>query len=135
VDGRMTRTLLSGKLLDVGPTSTPAYTDSSAVVLRSLASHFDAPYDEVAEDAKAGTLSRYWERTDNRQPALVESRSESSIDADLDLRRKLLDERGKRVLTDRRTPAQLVVELNRRKMNWDTPADERRSLWTGNAAV
>jgi HK97 family phage prohead protease len=31
------RTLLSGKLLDVGPTSTPAYESSSVAVLRSLA--------------------------------------------------------------------------------------------------
>jgi hypothetical protein len=37
VDGRTRRTLLPGKLLDVGPTSQPAYQETSVTALRSFA--------------------------------------------------------------------------------------------------
>lgn len=64
------RTLISGKLFDVAPVNTPAYTDTS-VGLRSLAERFDAPLDEVRTLAATGELARFFKRTD-RAPAGAE---------------------------------------------------------------
>jgi HK97 family phage prohead protease len=116
-DGVTQRTLLSGKLLDVGPTSTPAYASSSVAVLRSLSAYVNADLDEVTADYRNGTLARYFTRTDNVQsaptPVAVAQRSQPG-DSGLDIRRRQL-------------------ELMRRKMEWDTPPiDLRRArleLW------
>jgi hypothetical protein len=88
-DGATCRTLLSGKLLDVGPTSTPAYEASSVAMLRSPAAHVGAEYDEVTRDFETGNLARYFTRTDNRQPALVAQRSRD--DDPMSVRRKQLE--------------------------------------------
>jgi HK97 family phage prohead protease len=118
-DGETCRTLVSGKLLDVGPTSTPAYQDSSVAVLRSLSAYVNADLDEVTADFRNGNLARYFTRTDNVQsaptPLAVAQRSEPSADDGLmDLRRRKL-------------------ELWRRKLSWDEPTmDTRRArlkLW------
>lgn len=56
------RTLLSVRLLDVAPVNTPAYLDTS-VGLRSLASKFDAPIEEVRQMAAHNELRRFFTRT------------------------------------------------------------------------
>ena len=61
------RTLLSGKLVDVAPVNTPAYLDTSTG-LRSLATKFEAPIEEVRKLAESGELTRFFTRTDNKQP-------------------------------------------------------------------
>lgn len=61
------RTLVSGRLLDVAPVNTPAYEDTS-VALRSLATKFDAPMEDVAQLASAGDLVRFFKRTDTPSP-------------------------------------------------------------------
>lgn len=57
------RTLVSGRLLDVAPVNTPAYEDTS-VGLRSLATKFDAPLDEVRNLAQSNELIKFFKRTD-----------------------------------------------------------------------
>lgn len=64
VHGVTQRTLLSGNVLDVGPTSTPAYASSTAVAYRSFARAFDADVTEVERDFRAGNTRKYFERTD-----------------------------------------------------------------------
>jgi len=66
------RTLVSGRLFDVAPVNTPAYEDTS-VGLRSLASKFDAPIEEVRKLAEGGELIRFFKRSD--RPAPQERRS------------------------------------------------------------
>lgn len=93
-DGRARRLLLSGKLLDVGPTPQPVYEQSSAVALRSFAARFDADIIEVEQDAENGSLSKYFTRSDmQQQPELVEARSG---DGGLDIRRKRNELQGKK---------------------------------------
>ena len=62
-NGNPVRNLLSGKLIDTGPVTVPAY-GTSAPALRSLAKHMDAPYADVAELARKGELRRLFNRTD-----------------------------------------------------------------------
>jgi HK97 family phage prohead protease len=64
VNGQSQRTLLSGKLLDIGPTPNPAYLGSTAVALRSLAIHRGADPADVESLAAQGELRRLWTRTD-----------------------------------------------------------------------
>ncbi len=67
------RTLLSGKLMDVAPVNTPAYLDTSTG-LRSLASKFEAPIEDVRKLAESGELTRFFTRTD-KQPVAPKRRS------------------------------------------------------------
>jgi HK97 family phage prohead protease len=57
------RTLRQVSLIDVAPVNTPAYLDTS-VGLRSLASKFDAPLEEVRKMAEANELVRFFKRSD-----------------------------------------------------------------------
>jgi HK97 family phage prohead protease len=57
-DGFPMRTLLSGRLVDVAPVNSPAYTDTSTG-LRSLAERFGADMAEVRAAAEAGDLKRF----------------------------------------------------------------------------
>lgn len=66
-EGFPLRTLVKGRLYDVAPVNTPAYTDTS-VALRSLAHKFDAPLDDVAKFAAVGELVRFFKRTDTPPP-------------------------------------------------------------------
>jgi HK97 family phage prohead protease len=68
------RTLQQVRLLDVAPVNTPAYVDTS-VGLRSLASKFDAPLEEVRKMAEANELTRFFKRTDD---AGIESKHSSA---------------------------------------------------------
>jgi HK97 family phage prohead protease len=61
------RTLVSGRLMDVAPVNTPAYEDTS-VGLRSLATKFDAPLEEVRALAAQNELMRFFKRTDVQEP-------------------------------------------------------------------
>lgn len=110
-NGHAERTLLSGKTVDVGPTSTPAYEASSALALRSLATHVEADYESVVEDAKAGNLQRYFDTRDNPVhidvgTELVEARSTGS--GDLDIRRRKLALKRK-MMEAELTPRQRAV--------------------------
>ena len=62
-DGGPLRRLHSGQLIDTAPVVTPAYVDTSAG-LRSLASRFDASYEEVRSLAEARELRKFFVRTD-----------------------------------------------------------------------
>ena len=62
------RTLHNVDLIDVAPTTAPAYPTATAG-LRSLARHFDASFEDVESMAEAGELRRFFIRTDNRGPA------------------------------------------------------------------
>lgn len=57
------RSLLSVQLIDVAPVNTPAYPDTSAG-LRSLASKFEADYEEVRTLAADNELRKFFVRTD-----------------------------------------------------------------------
>lgn len=62
-DGFPLRTLVTGRIVDVAPVNTPAYTDTSTG-LRSLAAHFAADPMEVRKLAEAGELRRLFHRSD-----------------------------------------------------------------------
>jgi uncharacterized protein len=62
-DGKPRRTLISGRLIDVAPVTTPAYRDTSAG-LRSLARYADAPIEDVVKRAQAEELRSFFIRTD-----------------------------------------------------------------------
>ena len=61
------RRLVSGRLMDVAPVNTPAYEDTS-VGLRSLAAKFDAPLEEVRSLAAQNELTKFFKRTDTKDP-------------------------------------------------------------------
>lgn len=78
------RTLQAVKLIDVAPVNTPAYADST-VALRSLATKFDADFEEVRSMAKNNDLRRLLRRSDAVDP---------QVQQDMSMRRarlKLLD--------------------------------------------
>jgi uncharacterized protein len=123
-NGHPERTLLSGKTMDVGPTSTPAYEASSASALRSLAAHVEADYDTVLADAQTGQLSRYFIRTDQQVPPvtvspaaeLVEARGVApSSDGGLDIMRRRLQLR-RRMMDAELTPKQRAAQEIRERM-------------------
>jgi uncharacterized protein len=72
------RTLVSGRLIDVAPVSSPAYADTT-VAMRSLARYASAPIEDVLQLAKANQLRKFLIRTDNR----VATRSLSGATAKL----------------------------------------------------
>jgi uncharacterized protein len=98
VHGATLRVLISGNLLDCGPTSTPAYTSSTATAYRSFARQFDADPAEVERDFRNGNTRRYFERTNimpkptDMPPTTVEVanrnvKEDHGMDTDLSLRR------------------------------------------------
>lgn len=56
------RTLISGQLVDVAPVNTPAYLDTSAG-LRSLATKFEADFEEVRKLAAGDELRKFFKVT------------------------------------------------------------------------
>jgi uncharacterized protein len=132
-NGHPTRTLLSGKTTDIGPTSTPAYEQTSVSALRSLARQMEASFDEVHADYQNGTLERYFIRSDNRDiaptPALVEARS-AAADGELELHRRRNALRAREYGYDPATdPGYRLLEHYRRKLQWEAPVTESRSQW------
>lgn len=61
------RHLISVRLIDVSPVSTPAYPDAT-VGLRSLAAHYDTDPEHVFTMARENRLLDLFVRTDNRRP-------------------------------------------------------------------
>lgn len=59
------RRLITGRLIDVAPVNTPAYTDTTTAV-RSLADKMQTSAEEVRKLADQGELRRFFQRTDNR---------------------------------------------------------------------
>jgi HK97 family phage prohead protease len=57
------RSLVSGRLIDVAPVSTPAYRDAT-VAKRSLAEHMHAPIEDVVKLAECDELRKLFKRTD-----------------------------------------------------------------------
>lgn len=58
------RMLMSCRLIDVAPVTSPAYPDAT-VGLRSFARFVGAPYEDVVDRAKKDELRSFWQRTDN----------------------------------------------------------------------
>lgn len=77
------RSLLSVQLVDVAPVNSPAYLDTSTGLrgdglteaLRSLASKFDAPLEEVRRMAEDNDLRRFFVRTDSKGEPQKRSKS------------------------------------------------------------
>ena len=78
------RTLVSGRLMDVAPVNTPAYEDTS-VGLRSLAAKFDADIEEVRSLAASNELTRFFKRTDTKDPATQRRSAQAALAAVLAL--------------------------------------------------
>jgi len=78
------RTLVSGKLIDVAPVSSPAYSDTS-VGLRSLARYKDVPIEDVMALSAQDELRKLFIRTDRPSPRepVVATRSLSGATAKL----------------------------------------------------
>jgi HK97 family phage prohead protease len=68
------RTLQQVRLIDVAPVNAPAYLDTTAAV-RSLATKFDAPVEEVRQLAADNQLKRFFTRTDLAIDPQVKRRS------------------------------------------------------------
>jgi HK97 family phage prohead protease len=72
------RTLISGRIIDVAPVSSPAYRDTS-VAMRTLADRMSAPYEDVIAMAKADDLRKLFIRSDRpgspREPVAIRSLS------------------------------------------------------------
>jgi HK97 family phage prohead protease len=62
------RILRSGRLLEVGPVTVPAYRDSS-VAIRSLARHVDAPIEDIERLAAQGELRKLFTTSATPSPA------------------------------------------------------------------
>ncbi|MGO9284827.1 MAG: HK97 family phage prohead protease [Mycobacterium sp.] len=112
-DGVAVRTLLSGRLIDVAPVSSPAYTKSS-VSLRSLSRFMNCPYADVESLAAQGELRRLFTRSDR---SLTGAQMRSQI---IKLRyptpqetgkQKLVNIEGRRWIKPTPTPAQRLVEI------------------------
>lgn len=131
----LVRTLVSIRLTEVSPTALPAYADTSTAI-RSLASQVGEDPADVEALAAQGELRSLFTRTDRQvtaPPTVLpgEYRSEPSSDTrELELRRKLSDERAKRYGTEKTAdPARRLLSLYRRKQEWDAPVTEARSQW------
>lgn len=80
------RTLRQVQLIDVAPVNTPAYLDTS-VGLRSLASKFDAPLEEVRKLAESNELVRFFKRSDSVDPEAKKAADEAARSAEAALMR------------------------------------------------
>lgn len=72
------RTLHQVRLIDVAPVNAPAYLDTS-VAVRSLATKFDAPVDEVRKMAAQNELTRFFKRTDGPTSEQVRRSSHAAL--------------------------------------------------------
>ena len=74
-DNSPQRTLISGRIIDVAPVSSPAYRDTT-VAMRTLAEYMSAPIGDVLELAKADELRKLFLRSDRpslREPVAIRS--------------------------------------------------------------
>ncbi|PND54432.1 hypothetical protein CRM90_27930 [Mycobacterium sp. ENV421] len=132
------RHLVAGRLIDVAPVAVPAYPDATLEVsYRSLAAFVDADVDDVVALAAQGELRSLLARTDlsvTAPPTVlpgVVQRSDDSGQRELELRRKLLDERAARIGFDASSadPDVRLLAWYRRKHQAYEPVSERRPLW------
>lgn len=144
--GLPTRHLEGVRLLAISPVSVPAYSEAT-VSMRSFATQFDADLDDVVRDAQNGELRRYF--PDNRQPVYIDLGQRDAVPTPLDaaqrshggridLQRRRLESHAKRIAMDtghrpdeprQLSPAQRLLELRRRRMQWDEPPKEVREAW------
>jgi hypothetical protein len=78
------RTLHQVRLIDVAPVNAPAYLDTSAAV-RSLATKFDAPVEEVRQLAQDNQLTKFFKRTDAIDPKVQRRSAQAALAAILAL--------------------------------------------------
>jgi hypothetical protein len=78
------RTLHQVRLIDVAPVNAPAYLDTSAAV-RSLATKFDAPVEEVRKLAQDNQLTKFFKRTDAIDPKVQRRSAQAALAAILAL--------------------------------------------------
>jgi HK97 family phage prohead protease len=78
------RTLISGRIIDVAPVSSPAYRDTT-VALRSLAKHLDVPIEDILQAHHERELRRFFIRTDNNGEVAKPLPSTSGMKAKMDL--------------------------------------------------
>jgi HK97 family phage prohead protease len=130
VNGVTQRTLISGKIQNLGPTPNPAYLGSTAVALRSLATHVGESFDDVKALWDQGETRKLFTRTDIAPPVPtpleVAQRNHVEPQGDsreLELRLALLAERGHRYGYDNSDPGALLLKLRRRKLEWTKPAE------------
>jgi uncharacterized protein len=71
-DGAPLRTVLSARVIDVAPCTSPAY-KSTSVAMRSLARQMNAEYDDVVRRCESGRLAEFFVRTD-RSPRRMSGR-------------------------------------------------------------
>jgi HK97 family phage prohead protease len=114
-NGYPTRQLISGRLIDVAPTATPAYLDTT-VAQRSLAAHVDAPLDDVI--ACDGDYSKFFKRTDNIRsaPTPLDVAQRSHHDGALEIARRRSELRKKRIDWDTPPPSELDTRRARNAM-------------------
>ncbi|MGV0159888.1 HK97 family phage prohead protease [Mycobacterium colombiense] len=80
--GYPVRMLLSCRLIDTAPVTSPAYPDATCA-LRSFARFVDAPYEDVVDRAAKDELRGFWTRTDHSgRPAPKSGAKQSSKDVD-----------------------------------------------------
>jgi uncharacterized protein len=63
-DGAPLRKLLSARLIDTAPVTSPAYSSGTSVALRSLARHVDADFADVQHYADQDQLCKFFTRSD-----------------------------------------------------------------------
>jgi HK97 family phage prohead protease len=121
-NGAPVRHLVSGLILDIGPTPSPAYLSSTATALRSLAEFVRAPFEDVVEAAESRSLGMFFERTDNRGPAPVAQRDDAEPQG-ISTQQALLTLRARAMAAERpKTPHELALKLRLRRMEWDSQA-------------
>lgn len=112
-DGVTQRTLISGKINDIGPTPNPAYLSSTSIALRSLAFHRGVDPADVEALAAQGRLRKLWFRTD-QQLEIVEARADMPQQETLSQQQVWLElERLKTYPEPRVTTEQAWLELQR----------------------
>ncbi len=125
----LVRHLVSVRLTEVSPTAQPAYADTSTA-LRSLASQVNEDPDEVLALASAGELRSLFS---DRHPVVIdvgatEHRSDDAGARELEVRRRLSEERAKQYST----PEDGLLDLCRRRnalraRQYNAPVSETRS--------
>jgi HK97 family phage prohead protease len=113
--GAPLRTLLSGRLIDVAPVTTPAYSDTS-VALKSLARHLGVPFEEVRKLSMENELRKLVARTDrpSRARAITprEAQARSLAKAPL----SLAEARARLAARAPLSPAELKARLDARAL-------------------
>lgn len=123
----LVRHLISLRLSEVSPVSQPAYFDTTTAI-PSLAGQVGEDPDDVAALAAQGELRALFTRSDlavsappTVLPGVEHCNGESSAaSTELELRRKLSDERAKRLGYD--TPEDRLLRLYRKRLEWTNPS-------------